>query len=605
MKLTYFLVYLGSLCAALLLTPVVIRVARALKLVDMPSLRKVHRFPVPRLGGVAIAFAMLLAAVPALLLGGAHAFGSLPSPVLALLGGAAAMLMVGLLDDLFNLPAQIKLVAVILASLLLCAGGGRIDVLHFTAHGTIHLGWMAWPVTVLWITVVTVSINFIDGLDGLAAGISAVACGVIAVLAASSGNGGLAVVSLALLGSLTGFLVFNFNPARVFMGDCGSMFLGFTLGACSILCASQVGTPLGLALPALALGIPLLDTLFTVIRRAVLDRRSIFSAERGHIHHRLIDRGFSHRRVVLMLYAATAATVIVGLLASRGRVGQTLTAGLAGLLVLLVVFHATGTARAVETIRALKRNRAIRREIRNGRRVFEGSQLSLHGTSSLEEWWREVCEAARLLGARKLTLGLRERSGLARTLVWERPADPAPPHEATHATAPSNGNGNGHSPGLPKLPKVPIKYPPTLFVGIPVRHRRVGPPLKLEAEIAIEREFEGAGHRIALFARLIDDCPLARLPGGSEHRACVRKDAVARVKDGVKSSDGANGSGDRIAVLKADPEAAKVSHGGNGNGRAKNGEHPVNHHGGAPEKKNGDAPRHVDDVPHIGNGEKD
>jgi len=150
--------------------------------------------------------------------------------------------------------------------------------------------WISWLITVFWIVIVTVAINFIDGLDGLAAGISAIACGVIAVIAADNQESLLIVPALALLGSLTGFLFFNFNAAKIFMGDCGACSFGFAIAVTSIKCNAKTGTVMGLALPALALGIPLLDTLFTMIRRGVLEECPLFrrKGRRPQKHRRRI-----------------------------------------------------------------------------------------------------------------------------------------------------------------------------------------------------------------------------------------------------------------------------------------------------------------------------
>lgn len=615
MAKTYIGVYLASLCAALLLTPLVIRIARSLKLMDMPSLRKVHKLPVPRLGGVAIALAMLVAALPPLLWGGA--FRQLPPAVLAMLAGSVVMLLVGLLDDLFSLPAQVKLLAVVGSALALCATGGRIDVLHLTEHVSLHLGWLAWPVTILWITAVTVSINFIDGLDGLAAGISAVASGVIAILAAMAGDAALAVIALALLGSLTAFLVFNFNPARVFMGDCGSMFLGFSLGSASVLCASQLRTPMGLSLPALALGIPLFDTLFTVIRRGVLERRSVFSAERGHIHHRLMDRGITHRRVVLILYAITAVAAALGLLGSSGHAGHSLLGGAVAVGVLLVLFRFSGAAKPREIISALRRNRAITCELKHARRVFEGSQLSIRAASCFEEWWLEICQAGEMLGALKLSLALRDRSGDERTLIWQRPVgglqhQEKPAHAGDDASnhdgdgsgnggaqllEQANGDGNGSEQGTAPAAAgrrpgaLPPSAPSALVVSIPVRHRRVGPPMRLEAEIGVKKNFEGAVHRLSLLARLVEEYSVARLAGGPDNptrpprraRPQKRKRRAAAVPPGANVASG-SGFSKLPPVPSAHSNGGAGSNGnGNGNGHAKPGpdanpEHHAEHH---------------------------
>jgi len=299
---TYALVYLGAAGLAVLCTPIVVHVARVLNIMDMPGVRKIHAAAIPRIGGAAIMFGMLSMIVLVLLLDNyfGAAFRKMELRVVVLLSAGLFMFFVGLIDDVWDLRVRYKLLAQIFAAVVVCAFGIRIDEIALTNQIVVSLGWLAWPLTVFWIVGVTNAVNLIDGLDGLAAGIAAVTCGVIAIFAIYTGQSVMAVMMLALLGSLTGFLFFNFNPARIFMGDCGTMFLGFILAASSILCATKASTIVGLALPTVAMGVPIFDTFFSIIRR-VLDRRSIFSPDRSHIHHRLLDMGLRHRHVVILM----------------------------------------------------------------------------------------------------------------------------------------------------------------------------------------------------------------------------------------------------------------------------------------------------------------
>ncbi|HEW78408.1 MAG TPA: undecaprenyl/decaprenyl-phosphate alpha-N-acetylglucosaminyl 1-phosphate transferase, partial [Phycisphaerales bacterium] len=293
---TYVLVYLCSWLLALLVTPIVIRLARRFKMVDSSDIRKVHSRPVPRIGGVAVFVPMMVLTISVLFLNNdiGDKFHGIQPKIIVLLSAAAFMFLVGLIDDIKGLRARVKFLCQLAAAITVCAFGIRITSIAVSDWFTLNLGWFSWPLTLFWIVGVTNAVNLIDGLDGLAAGISAIACGVMVVLALYFGQPVMAVIMLSLCGALTGFLFFNFNPAKVFMGDCGSLFLGFTLASASVMCATKSHAIVGLTLPIIALGIPILDTLFSMLRR-FLERRSIFSPDRSHFHHRLLALGLHQR----------------------------------------------------------------------------------------------------------------------------------------------------------------------------------------------------------------------------------------------------------------------------------------------------------------------
>jgi UDP-GlcNAc:undecaprenyl-phosphate GlcNAc-1-phosphate transferase len=287
---TYLIVWFGSALLAIFGTPIATRIARRVGLLDLPGVRKIHAAPVARIGGVIIAFAALSVVLPTLLLDNTIglAFRKDLVSITALLATSLSMLMLGLVDDVRGVRALVKLLCQVGAATVVCAVGIRIDSINLPGLGEVTFGVLSWPITIMWIVGITNAVNLIDGLDGLAAGISAIACGVIAVVAIYTGQLVMAVLMLALLGSLTGFLFFNSNPAKVFMGDSGTLFVGFMTAAASVMCATKSEMLVGLALPALALGVPIFDTSFSVLRR-VLERRSIFAPDRRHIHHRLLD----------------------------------------------------------------------------------------------------------------------------------------------------------------------------------------------------------------------------------------------------------------------------------------------------------------------------
>ena len=251
----------------MLLVPIVSRLAKFYRLVDEPGPRRVHQNAIPRIGGIAIIISTFALVLPVFFLNNniGQYFRASQLEFVTLLIAAAFIFIVGLVDDIHSIRGKIKLLCIIGASLAICASGATISAISLGTSFNIHTGWAAWPITVPWIVIITVCINLIDGLDGLAAGIAAIVCGTILFLAFWSGQAAMIVLMLALLGSMTGFLFFNFYPAKIFMGDCGSMFLGFMIGASGIICQNKTSTLLGLAIPFLVLGAPILDTALVML----------------------------------------------------------------------------------------------------------------------------------------------------------------------------------------------------------------------------------------------------------------------------------------------------------------------------------------------------
>jgi len=477
---TYFLLYFGSALLSLLCTPVIIRLARARRLYDAPDVRKVHPLAIPRIGGVAIVVSMLAVILP-LLLGNNWAGDTfMRTRVIVLLAGAIFMFLVGLLDDLRSLSATSKLLCQFAAAAVVCALGIRIDRIVLANWLTIDFGWLSWPITILWIVAVTNAMNLIDGLDGLAAGISAITCAVIAVFALYTGQAIMAVLMLTLLGSLTGFLVFNFNPAKVFMGDCGSMFLGFLLAVSACVCAAKSVTIVGIAMPALALGIPIFDTLFSVVRR-ILERRSIFSPDRGHLHHRMLDMGLHQRHVVILIYLATIVVAGLGMFMMATRDLWTLAIFGGELLLLLLMFRLAGALRWREVIARLHRNRIIALEAQRHKRDFENAQLLIRQARTFPQWWQAVEQAARQMDFARVAMVTRNRTGSFRKLLWRCPG-PVPPMQDL------------------------------ISVALPLRQRRSDQPLRLTLAVKVNGSLESAGQRAAFFSRLIDEHSLVDLP---------------------------------------------------------------------------------------------
>jgi len=277
--------------------------------VDQPdAARKVHRYPIPRVGGLAIAISYLVAYVLVRPEGGSPLAQQL-SLVWRLLPGAALAFAVGLLDDLFNLRAWIKLAGQIAAAGLACVGGVRV----LSIGGTPTNAWWSIPLTILWLLACMNAFNLVDGLDGLAAGVGLFATLTVFAAAMMQHNMVLAVATFPLAGALLAFLCYNFNPATIFLGDSGSLLIGFLLGCYAAIWSNKSATLLGMTAPLMALSIPLLDVALAIVRR-FLRRQPIFTADRGHIHHRLLDRGFTPRRVVLMLYGLCGLAAAFSLL---------------------------------------------------------------------------------------------------------------------------------------------------------------------------------------------------------------------------------------------------------------------------------------------------
>ena len=479
---TYLVVILGSLLIAIVATLAAMRLARALRILDAPGLRKVHSGSIPRTGGIAIFVGMWALVIPVLLLDNAigESFRQMQDKILGFMLGGAAIFGLGLVDDIRGLRASAKLLVQIVVAFGMCAVGIRVEEIVLPGCAPIEFGLAAWPITVLWIISITNALNLIDGLDGLAAGIAAIVCLVIAALAIVAGEPVMAILMLALLGSLAGFLVFNFNPARIFMGDCGSLFLGFTLATASVMCAMKTATFVALAVPLLAMGVPVFDMVFSMVRR-LLARRSPFAPDQGHIHHRLLDLGFSQRHAVLVLYTVTSvvAALAVSVLAARDSWALVVLSVLA--TVLVGVFRLAGAVRLRESLAAFRRNWAIAREAGEEKRCFENSQLRLAGVDSFEAWWGAVCETAEQLAFGLLSMTVKAEDGTERTYVWQH----------THESG-SKGR------------VLRLSY--QLHGSV---ERQVA---CVEAHIGVNGSLEAAARRGALFGRLLDDWSANGLP---------------------------------------------------------------------------------------------
>lgn len=289
------------------LTPPVKRLAYKIGAVDVPKdARRMHKRPIPRLGGLAIFFAFLISAV---------LLGKIDAQRVWILIGAVVIVGLGIVDDRKALGAKFKFVIQILAAAIpVILGGLRIEVFTnpFIFSDSVYwsVGALSIPITIIWIVAITNAVNLIDGLDGLAVGVSSIASMTMLAVALFIGEIEIAVILAALAGACVGFMPYNLNPAEIFMGDTGSTFLGYMLATLSIQGLFKVYALISFAVPFLILGLPIFDTGFAMIRR-VLSGRSPFSPDRGHVHHRLIDMGFNQKQAVAILYVISVALGLI------------------------------------------------------------------------------------------------------------------------------------------------------------------------------------------------------------------------------------------------------------------------------------------------------
>ncbi|MBE6074441.1 MAG: undecaprenyl/decaprenyl-phosphate alpha-N-acetylglucosaminyl 1-phosphate transferase [Selenomonas ruminantium] len=300
----YMMAFVIAAGVALLITPGVIFLAAKTGAMDAPDARKVHKKPIPRIGGLGIYAAFMVAMLSIMFV--VPLSDEVTNELIGLMVGGSLIVLVGIIDDYKNLPAKVKLVGQILAAaVLVVVFDVRIDFITDPFGDYIYTEWFAIPVTIFWIVGLTNTVNLIDGLDGLAAGVSTIAAITIFLVALQQSFVLVAVLTAALAGAAFGFLYYNFNPARIFMGDSGSMFLGYMLAGISVIGAVKSAATIALIVPILALGLPILDTTFAIVRR-YRGGVPIFKPDKGHLHHRLLDLGFSQRQAVLLMYVISA-----------------------------------------------------------------------------------------------------------------------------------------------------------------------------------------------------------------------------------------------------------------------------------------------------------
>lgn len=296
--------------AAVLLTPLVKRLAFRIGAVDAPNYRKVHARIMPRLGGLAIFGGFLV---------GVAILRPESEYTLAVILGATVIIITGVLDDMYEISAKAKMLGQFLAALIIVfVGGINIEMINLPFGGELDFGFLSIPFTILWIIAITNAINLIDGLDGLAAGVSTIALVTMSTMAFIMGETFVLAMAAILAASAFGFLFHNFHPAKIFMGDTGALFLGFMIAVLSLLGFKNL-TVVSFIIPVIMLGVPISDTFFAIVRR-LRNKQKWSDPDKSHLHHRLIDLGFSHKQTVLLIYAIAVLFGLAAIIFSMAKV---------------------------------------------------------------------------------------------------------------------------------------------------------------------------------------------------------------------------------------------------------------------------------------------
>ena len=392
---TYFALFLIATFASLVLTPLIRRLCERFNLFDVPlDGRRMHSIAVPRLGGVAVYLSCIIALstlpfVDNLL---THTLREFTPEIFIALIPATLVFFLGVFDDLRGTNAPIKFTALGLIATLFFFLGGRIEVLSIPFLGSVQLPVIiSFVITILWLVGIANAFNLIDGMDGLASGAALFASLVILGISFAQGQPMMIVFSLVLCGALAGFLRYNFNPASIFLGDSGALFVGFTLAALSVLGSQKASTAVAVVIPILAFGLPVVDTAVTIARR-LISGKPVFQGDNEHIHHMLIARGWSQQRAVLILYAACAAFGLAAIL-FNGTGSRIIGFGLFVLGVVTILGLGRLRYHEVDEIRAgFKRTVGDRRNrIANNLRVRRAS-VALSKASDIDEIFDAVKE---------------------------------------------------------------------------------------------------------------------------------------------------------------------------------------------------------------------
>lgn len=425
----YVILYLAAFMLSVFLVPVVRRLALKVGAIDEPDgMRKIHTHAVPRMGGVAIFIAFIVPVVSAYVVGWLwlpesqvfQIFQQQLTRVGGLLGASLLILLLGIYDDIHHVRPRVKVLVQIVAALILCAVGIRIDRIGNPFTGElIQFGWLAWPITVFWLLAITNAINLIDGMDGLGPGVGLFVAGTMFLISLYVGVALVSAVMAALVGAIIGFLIFNFHPAKIFMGDSGSLFVGFLLAAIAI----QGSVKRHMMIPIIALALPIVDTFMAVVRRWSKGL-PISVADKQHVHHRLIKMGFTQRETLLMLYGVSVilgcAALVIAFLDNTVAVG--IAAGMIVAILVAVYAFAGGEVMAIgsQIVQAWRR-RQRRREAWT--QVYK-TTAKMENAANLEQMWEDIGELFGELGLDMGHVSLADVGGVLGTYDWWRGTDP-------------------------------------------------------------------------------------------------------------------------------------------------------------------------------------
>lgn len=393
---TYLLLFLLATCSSLGLTPIVRRLCQRLRWLDeVRDKRHLHRRPVPRLGGIAVYVSLLIGLFPLVLLHNAFTESLLKdsnSHLLRIFIPASLTLLLGIVDDVWGLKAPQKFAGLVVIALIFYAMGGRVEGLSMPFVGSIQLPMIVGLlITVIWIVGIANAFNLLDGMDGLAAGAAIFSSLVIMSVSLMQGRPLVIAVTLALSGALIGFLRYNFNPASIFLGDSGALLIGFLLAALSVEGSQKASTAVAVAIPLMAFGLPVVDTAFTMLRRFI-SRKPLFTGDREHIHHMLLERGWSQKRAALVLYGVCAVFGLLTLLfveSSEHTTGVVLF--VLGISIMLAVSHLR--YHEIEEIKAsVKRNVGDRRARGANNITVRRVSRNLSSAGTLAELFEAVVE---------------------------------------------------------------------------------------------------------------------------------------------------------------------------------------------------------------------
>ncbi|MEH7374533.1 glycosyltransferase family 4 protein [Neobacillus drentensis] len=331
----FYLTLVICFFSAIILTPIVKKLAFKIGATDKPNHRKVHVRIMPRLGGLAIFFSFIIGMLIINPVGEYH---------LPIVIGSIIIIITGMMDDVKEISPKVKLAGQIAAAAIIVIYGGlKVEFINLPFGGQIDFGYFSIPLTMIWIIGITNAINLIDGLDGLAGGVSSIALFSIAGMSMMMGNVYVTVMALIVAASTVGFLFYNFHPAKIFMGDTGALFLGYIIGVLSLLGYKNV-TFISLIIPIIILGVPISDTFFAIIRRLV-NKQPLSAPDKSHLHHCLLKIGFSHRQTVLLIYAMASVFGLTAFIFSQSTVWGSMIVILALLITIEIIVEKIGLIR--------------------------------------------------------------------------------------------------------------------------------------------------------------------------------------------------------------------------------------------------------------------